>query len=166
MEENVELQSQMKELRDAISGSHVSEGLASGSDPVTLEFQKADKIVGQIVMTWDMLFIELGPEFMTESEESDLCDSFSRLFTPHLLESAQITAKDARDNAIKLSDRDFHRVLLQFMALDYIQPVTLITHETILEKFRINRGQGYKLTKHGVRSLAAKQAVRKPTPLA
>lgn len=162
MEENVQLQNQLKELRDVIGGRSLSgEDLASGSDSVTLRFQKQDKSMGQLETTWDSIFVAIAPVLMSECREGTLYAIFDRFVISQFVVAVQMKAEEAKTFYASVISEDFNRVIYQFIALDYIEPVTIVSQDSAFERLHTRHERGYKLTKHGVRTLASKQAIRK-----
>jgi hypothetical protein len=152
MEENAELQVRLKETREAIGGlTSYGEGLASGRDRVSLHFQYADRSTSQIETTWDSIFLAIAPQMMVESDES-VCDILLERFIAGLLAQA---SRPASKSQVRLVREDVKKVIYQFIALDYIEPVTLRSQNGTF--FR----QGYKLTKHGARRLATARAAKR-----
>lgn len=152
MEENVHFQKQIKELRDAIVERNLSgENIASGDDSFTLHFLKVDGTVDELKTTWDSIFLAIAPNLMSECKEWWLQGYLSQ-FIGSQIEEIQVT---------HILDDDLNRIIYQFIALEYIEPVTIVSQRTVFDKLQTERTKGYKLTPHGARSFASKQAIRK-----
>jgi hypothetical protein len=163
MEENAQLQNQIKQLRDVIGGrSPGGEGLASGSDPVTLRFDRSDKTKGQLDTTWDEVFFALAPSLMSEADQWACLAQLGQFVRAHLILNKQATPDELKAVRIELNEQDFNRVLYQFIALDYVEPVTLVSQTYLFDRPETRREQGYTLTKRGAHYFATRQATRKP----
>jgi len=126
-----------------------------------LRFQKPDKAIGQLETTWDSIFVAIGPELMSECSEGSFYHILGKFVTSEFIVTTQMKAEEAKTFYARIITEDFNRIVYQFIALDYIEPLTMVSQTTVFDRLETRREQGYKLTKHGVRSLASKQAIRK-----
>jgi hypothetical protein len=164
MEENVQLQNQLKELRDVIGGRGPDgQGLASGSDPVILHYKTVGKDLkeGQVATTWDSIFLALAPGIISDSSEF-VC---RRSLDEHIRAQFEHSKSDEAPRVgfgFSITGPDFDRVMYQFIALDYVEPVAISSQSRGLDRTVVTRHErGFKLTKQGARAFAAKQAIRK-----
>lgn len=159
MEEKIGLENQLKELREAIGGRGPgADLLASGSDPVTLRYVRPDEPPKKLETNWDAIFLFVAPELMLECSEEKLFGHYCDFVTYESATPTQNGPDFTPPVDVVVDNRDFSRVIYQFLALEYIESVTIVSRGD----FETRRVQGYKLTKRGVRTLASKEAVRKP----
>ncbi len=162
MEENANLQDQMLGLRESLGQRTApGAGLASGSDLATINItmlggEKKDETID---LTWDSIFLAVAPILMSECEEWAFEHTVASFVKRAAIERQLLAAEDQQ--RAKLSEGDYMKIVYQLMALDLIEPITIVEQTEIMGTAGTNRRQGYKLTKHGVRALASKRAILK-----
>jgi len=139
LEENAMLSQQVKELRDSISVA-VNEKIASGDDPIILRVHDSS---GEILIEtdWDEIFLAIGESLIMGIQEGVLGQILN------------IYLSRKNSSHVKIIREDFMLIIYQFIALDYIEPLTVQSND--------RPRSGYRLTKRGLRLLAQKKAKQK-----
>lgn len=163
LEANNELKAEIRNLKEAI-GTKTSIGgdLASGQDTITLGFQSSRHRDWKIDISWDSIFKAFGPLLLSEISEWRLYHEISRIVAAKS-KSAQ-TDPNGLKNAVaeaELIPDDFYKVVYQFMALNYIEPTTIVSQTHVFNKPETRRETGFRITKEGARILGSLQAIRK-----
>ena len=165
MEDRERLEHELKSLRDVIGERGTgSETLACGEDNIQITFKVDGNKDVNFVLTWDLLLVALAPKMITDISIFNLQAYFETLMKNVYLnraEQANLSAEQRQKLEVSNLDDSFNKIINQFMALEYIEPVTLINQTEVGGRPRTERYSGYKLTKHGVRTVALKQAIRR-----
>jgi hypothetical protein len=104
---------------------------------------------------------------MAGCTEQAIRESLNEYLTCEIIVRPQDFSDVEAGEELHLSGDDLFSVICQFLALDYIEP-TIVSNgsvqKTNYQGYVLPKtdSQGYKLTKFGVRTLALKQAHRKP----
>lgn len=161
MEEKTELEDQINRLRATLNQATVpGDELASGSDIVIVRFKMKDDTNGAIELSWDSILLAIAPHLMTESEEFIVEHHLNMFLSREIAERKTANNSDQKTGA-NIYSEDLFKVIYQFIALEYIEPITLTEQTNLMGTLGTRRTQGYKLTRHGVRTLASMQATRK-----
>lgn len=162
MEENARLQEQMADLRDTLGQrSAPGEGLASGDDVFGIHLALRDGASYTAELSWDSIFLAVAPNLMSESEEWVIEHAVKRLVTQHVIDRKIVADSSSENLRVMVNPEDFQKIVYQFIALDFIEPITIVDQTETFGRPSTRRLQGYRLTKHGIRTLASKQAVQK-----
>lgn len=163
LEENAQLKEDLRLLREALAVRTDSDGeLALGSDTVEVGFRSTPHTEWRTIASWDELFRLIGPRLLSEVSERILFYSASSV-------AAEIFARTRppEENAItlckgaELASEDFRKIIYQFMAYDYVEPVTIVNQTDSFGRPKTERSQGYKLTRFGAQTLARLNAIRR-----
>ena len=163
LEEKAQLKSELKSLRDSLA-ARISVGgeLASGADTIEIGFESSKYAEWKAVVSWDTLLQSVGPLLLSEVSE--------RIF--HFLASEVIVKIAAKtrppeENALQnvkgvlIKNDDFYKIIYQFMALEYIEPTTIVRQREVFGKPRTDYEQGYRVTKLGAQTIGRLNAIRK-----
>lgn len=163
LEENSSLKLDLKVLRESLgTRSDVDGQLASGADIVELHFSSPSHKDWTVVISWDDLFKRAGSFMMSDTSESNVRYSLGHELA-HLAASTQPTHQEADKSAdsAELDEDDFYKIIYQFMALDYVEPVTLVRQTDMFGRPHTEHIQGFRLTKYGATKLGRLLAVKK-----
>jgi hypothetical protein len=162
LEENVHLRSEIKFLHDSLAVYTNITDLSCGSETIEIGFQSSQHSMWTVSLTWDLLFKLLGRILLCDQSERDL---FRFLSVPIAKIAAETNG--SRDltfagcDQARITDDDAFRIIYQFMALGYIEPITLPENRQIDGQMEMCRSRGYRLTKVGSQALGRLVAVRR-----
>ena len=161
LEENARLREQVTELEEAVTATRrVHEALASGDDPITLSISVPGGEDHKITTKWDAIFLAIGPAMLTQCAELSVAYHLNSFLTSEFILSDDSTTQSLRKNnyRVAVTPADFRLVMYQFIALDHVEPLTIVTERP---DSQTRREAGYQLTKRGSRTLAERRALRK-----
>jgi hypothetical protein len=163
LEENSRLEAELKALRESIAvRTDIGGELASGADTVDLRFGSTAHKDWQVVISWDELFKTAGPMMLSDTPEHEIYEPLSRSMA-RLAARTQANGQLAEKKAetAELDVDDFHKILYQFMALDFVEPVTVVKQTEMFGKPHTEHYSGFRLTKHGARTLGRLGAIKR-----
>lgn len=165
MEENAQLQDRMADLRDALGQRTApGEGLAAGNDVVSIRFTLKNGVSNSTELSWDSIFLGVAPSLMGECDEASFHHVLNSFLTLYVIERKIVADSDLGKGFAIVHDEDFHKIVYQFIALEFIEPITIVEQTDLFGRSSTRREQGYKLTKLGLRTLASKRAIQKSNP--
>ena len=162
LEENSFLKVEIQSLKEALGVRNEAGGqLASGTDKVEIHFRSPPNEDRRLVISWDELFKIAGPLMMSAITEKRLIIHLSQALSHYAtLPKESPSAANFKNKSAEIEYDDFDKIIFQFIALDYLEPTTLV-HQT--ESFRkpiTEHLKGFKLTKFGAVKLARLLAIR------
>jgi hypothetical protein len=163
LEENSTLKLELKVLRDSLgTRSEVGGQLASGSDIIELHFIPEDFKEWTIVISWDELFKKAGAYMLSDIPENEILFFLSRELSV-IAASSQPNPEQANKIALnaKLEKDDFDKIIYQFLALEYLEPITIVKQTDLFGKPRTQHIRGFRLTKYGSTKLGKLLAIKK-----
>lgn len=163
LEENSSLKLDLKVLRESLgTRSDVDGQLASGADTIELHFSSLPHKDWTVMISWDDLFKRIGSLTMSDTPEWSIKYSLGHELAL-LAASTQPIPQEVEKLAVsaELDGGDFYKIIYQFMALDYLEPITLARQISTFGKPQTQHIQGFRLTKHGATKFASLLAVKK-----
>lgn len=163
LEQNAELSAEINRLRESIGArTGIGGDFASGDDTIALTFRSPQHKDWGVELSWDKLFAILGPLMLGDTSEWDLFYALSSA----LAAESEAAPDDPQklQNALagaELDADDFYKVIYQFMALNYLEPVTLVKHGERFNKPYTEHVSGYRVTKSGAQYLGSLRAIKR-----
>jgi hypothetical protein len=163
LEDNAELKREIVQLRESIGArTGIGGDLASGKDTTKMGFKSIPHKDWDVEFSWDQLFEILGPLMLGETSEWDLYYALGN----ELAAQSGKCPKDPNEihQAIagaKLNHDDFYKAIYQFMALDYLEPSTLVKQGMRFNEPHTEHISGFRITKRGAQYLGRLRAIKK-----
>ena len=155
LEENKALRIDLKTLQDKLAVKNLSDGrIASGTDHITLILKHyKTKEEYKCEITWNDLLLIIDPGMLSDSTKWQIKRDLSDGLIMH--------AFNERIIDIYIDDDNFNKVIYQFIALDLVEPTTLVNQTLLGTKPRTEHIAGFRLTKKGAIELGRINAITK-----